>query len=175
MLRSPLRALTLSACLFAGVATAQTTQVALGGIRTDPNAPVEIEADRLVANQEQGSALFSGNVIVAQGPMILSAPQVEVYYSADGSGGMDRVRASGGVTMTSGTDAAEGQEAVYTVESGVVVMTGNVLLTQGNTTLSGQRFVADLSDGTGVMEGRVSVVIPANPDPANPDTGDGSN
>ena len=161
MPRPLFRALTLAALVSAGSLSAQTTKVALGGIRTDPNAPVEITADRLEADQARGTAVFSGGVVVHQGPLTLAAPRVEVIYASDGSGGMDRVLASGGVTMTSGTDAAEAAEAAYDVSAGVVVMTGNVLLTQGPTTLAGQKFTADLSDGTGVMEGRVAVTIPA--------------
>lgn len=170
MLRTIPRALILAALLAAGPAAAQTTEIALGGLRTDPNAPVEISADRLEANQTGGNAVFSGNVVVGQGPLRLAAPRVEVVYAADGSGGVDRVLAMGGVTLTSGPDAAEAEQAVFSIESGQVVMMGNVLLTQGATTIAGQRLTANLEDGTGLMEGRVAVVIPSSRD-----GGDGSN
>lgn len=163
-----LRALALLAlCLAAPSAGAQSTEVKLGGIRTDPAAPVEITADRLEADQGAGIAIFTGNVVVGQGPLRLTAPRVEVFYATDGSGDMERAHATGGVTMTSGEDAAEGEEAVYTIADGIVVMTGDVLLTQTGRTLAGERFVARLDDGTGVMEGRVAVVIPGRAaDPA---------
>lgn len=160
MLIPIIRALTLAVLVVAGPAMAQTTEVSLGGIRTDPNAPVEITADRLDADQAAGTAIFTGNVVVIQGPMTLAAPRVEVIYEQDGSGTMDSVLASGGVTMTSGTDMAESDDADYAVESGIMVLTGNVLLTQGPTTMAGERLTANLDDGTGVMEGRVAVVIP---------------
>lgn len=170
-MRLAIRALILTAALAVPMlpapAPAQTTDVRLGGIRTDRNAPVEITADRLEADQAAGRALFTGNVVVTQGPLRLTAPQVEVVYAGDGSGAMDRAVATGGVTMTSGDDAAEGQEAVYTIAEGIIVLTGDVLLTQGPQTLAGQRFTADLDDGTGVMEGRVAVVIPPRADPAD--------
>lgn len=164
MYRPLLRALILAAGLAAGPAVAQTTEVALGGIRTDPDAPVEITADRLEADQAANTAVFTGDVVVVQGPMTMAAPRVDVIYAADGSGVMERVLASGGVTMTSGPDAAEAEDADYTVETGIMVMTGNVLLTQGTTTIAGQRLTAHLDDGTGVMEGRVAVVIPPRQD-----------
>lgn len=164
MMRSPFRALALAALLLPATAAAQTTEVQLGGIRTDPDAPVEITADRLEADQNAGLAIFTGDVVMIQGPMRLTAPRVEVFYATDGSGDMDRAHATGGVTMTSGEDAAEGQEAVYTIADGVVVMTGDVLLLQQGQTIAGQRFTANLDDGTGVMEGRVAVVIPPRQD-----------
>ena len=49
MMHPPFRALTLAALLLPAAAAAQTTEVQLGGIRSDPNAPVEITADRLQA------------------------------------------------------------------------------------------------------------------------------
>lgn len=169
MPRHRLCALTLAASLCAGSLAAQTTEIALGGIRTDRNAPVEITADRLEANQAAGTAVFTGNVVVGQGPLRLTAPRVEVIYAIDDGSRMDRVLASGGVTVASGPDAAEGQEAVYTLADSTIVLTGNVLLTQGATTMAGQRFTANLADGTGRMEGRVAVVIPAAPATAGND------
>lgn len=168
MMRSPFHALLLATLLLPAPAAAQSTEVQLGGIRTDPNAPVEITADRLEADQNAGIAVFTGNVVMIQGPMRLTAPRVDVFYATDGSGDMDRAHATGGVTMTSGEDAAEGQEAVYTIADGVVVMTGDVLLLQRGQTIAGQRFTANLDDGTGVMEGRVAVVLPPRQDGAAP-------
>lgn len=161
MPQTSLRALAVFALLISAPAAAQTTEVALGGLRTDPDAPVQITADRLQADQDAGTAVFTGDVVVVQGEMVMAAPRVEVFYAADGSGTLDRVHATGGVTLTSPGDAAEGEDAVYTPADTTVVMTGNVLLTQGTTTLAGQMLTADLSQGTGVMEGRVSMLIPA--------------
>ena len=61
--------------------------------------------------------------------------------------------------VTGPTEAAEGRDAVYTVDSGTVVMTGNVMLTQGQNALSGQKLVVDLKSGTGPMEGRVKTIF----------------
>jgi lipopolysaccharide export system protein LptA len=156
-----LLALGLAALLAAAPAAAQTTEISLGGLRTDPDAPVQITADRLEADQDSGTAVFTGDVVVIQGQMVMAAPRVEVFYAADGSGTLERVHATGGVTLTSDAEAAEGEDAVYTPADTTVVMTGDVLLTQGTTTLAGQMLTADLSQGTGVMEGRVSMLIPA--------------
>ena len=63
------------------------------------------------------------------------------------------------MTLTNASDAAEAKEALYTIDSGNVVMTGDVLLTQGANAISGQKLVLNLKDGTGVMEGRVQTVF----------------
>lgn len=137
---------------------AQGASVAFGGLKQDTSLPVEVSADQLAVNQADGTAVFTGNVLVGQGEMRLSAGRVKVEYTADGSG-ISRLFASEGVTLTNATDAAEAREAVYTIDSGNVVMTGDVLLTQGSNALSGQKLVINLKAGTGVMEGRVQTVF----------------
>jgi lipopolysaccharide export system protein LptA len=56
-------------------------------------------------------------------------------------------------------DAAEGDEAIYTLADRVVVMTGDVLLTQEQSAISGEVLTVQLDDGTGVMEGRVRTIL----------------
>jgi lipopolysaccharide export system protein LptA len=140
------------------VALAQGAKVAFGGLKQDTSLPVEVKAEQLAVNNLDGRAVFTGNVIVAQGEMRLAAPRVEVEYSEDG-GRIERLLAFDGVTLTNVTDAAEAAEAVYTIDTGIVVMTGDVLLTQGPSALSGQMLTIDLTQGTGLMEGGVSTIF----------------
>ncbi len=139
-------------------ALAQGTQVAFGGLRQDPDAPVEVTSDTLSVSQTDGTAIFSGNVIVGQGNMRLSAGKVEVVYR-DGGDGIEKLQASGGVTLVSEQDAAEADKADYDIKEGIIVMTGNVLLTQGPSALSAQRMTVDIDAGTAHMSGRVKTVL----------------
>jgi lipopolysaccharide export system protein LptA len=148
----------LALWLAAAPVLAQGTQVAFGGVKQDPTLPVEVTADSLQVNQSDGTAVFKGNVLAVQGEMRLTAGEVRVEY-AQGGGAIERLHASGGVTLVNATDAAEAAEAVYTLASGNVVMTGNVLLTQGQNAIAGEKLVLDLKAGTGVMEGRVKTVF----------------
>jgi lipopolysaccharide export system protein LptA len=119
---------------------------------------VEVKAESLTVNQTDGSATFTGNVLVGQGEMRLAAQTVRVEYAADGKS-IAKLHATGGVTLASPTDAAESNEAVYAVDAGTVLMTGNVLLTQGASAIAGQKLLIDLKAGTGRMEGGVSTVF----------------
>ena len=144
-------------------ANGQGTEVSFGGIRADTSEPVEVTADQLNVNQNDGTAVFTGNVIVIQGDMRLSAPRLRVEYGTEDKTEIERLHATGGVTMVSGPEAAEAQEAVYTVAAGEVVLTGDVLLTQQGSTMSGQQLFVDLESGTGRMEGRVkTILLPGN-------------
>jgi lipopolysaccharide export system protein LptA len=139
-------------------ADAQQANIAFSGMKQDTSLPVTLDADTLAINNADGTALFTGNVVVSQGEMRLTAGEVRVEYTPDG-GGIKTLHATGGVTLVNATDAAEAKEAVYTIDSGNVVMTGDVLLTQGKNAISGQKLVINLKGGTGVMEGRVQTVF----------------
>jgi lipopolysaccharide export system protein LptA len=144
-------------CL-AAVAFAQEAQIAFGDLDQDTTLPVEVQADQLSVNNTDGLAVFSGNVRVTQGEMVMVAGEVQVKYGAEGKS-IDQLIASGGVTITNLGDAAEAKEAVYTIDSGVIVLTGDVLLAQGPSAMAGQKLTINLKTGTGVMEGRVTTTF----------------
>ncbi|MEY4983175.1 MAG: hypothetical protein RIR62_1441 [Pseudomonadota bacterium] len=135
-----------------------TTVQMAPGLRQDTSAPVEVEADRLSVDQAAGTAVFSGNVRVVQGGLRIKSAEATLEYTDDRAD-VERVVMTGGVTMTNGTDTAQGQRAVYTIATGEVVVTGDVLLTQGATTISGSELVYNLDTGLGVMTGRVQTVF----------------
>ena len=133
--------------------------VSLGGLQQDTSLPVEVTAESLSVSQTDGAAVFRGNVVVAQGEMRLSAPEVSVNYGSDDSRRISSVVASGGVTLATGAEAAEAQEATYEIDAGTIVMSGDVVLTQGPNALSGDRLVIDLVAGTGQIEGGVRTIF----------------
>jgi lipopolysaccharide export system protein LptA len=119
---------------------------------------VEVSADSLSVSQKDGSALFTGNVVIGQGDMRLTAPRVLVFYTKDKSG-VERLEATGGVTLVNGDQAAEAERADYHVNEGTIRMSGNVLLTQGANTLVSDAMDVDLENGTAKMDGRVRTVF----------------
>jgi lipopolysaccharide export system protein LptA len=147
------------------VAFGQGANVALGGLAFDNSAPIEVSADNLSVDPEDGSAVFEGNVVVAQGELRLAANLIRVEYATDEEGNqtpsIGRVSASGGVTFVNGADAAEASEAVYSVEDSSLVLSGDVLLTQGSNIVSGDRLYVDLAAGTGRIEGGVRTIFQA--------------
>ena len=137
----------------------QAATIAFGGLRADTSLPVEATADQLSVNQADGTAVFSGNVVIVQGEMRLSAAEVRIEYADGNTSKIERLHASGGVILVNGKDAAESAEAIYTIASGEVVLTGNVLLTQSGGTLEGDKLIVDLNTGKGRMDGRVRTVL----------------
>lgn len=148
--------------LMPGLAVAQGgANLAFGGGAGDPNAEVEVTADTLTIDRDNGNVTFSGDVLVVQGGFRLtSASLTVIYVSTDGGGQqIDRMEASGGVVFAMGEDAAEAREALYTPASRQLVLTGDVLVTQGAATITGERMTVDMDTGLGTVEGRVRTVL----------------
>ena len=146
----------LSTCLLAFTASAQTS-LSLGGFTIDPDAPVEMTADKLTVSQSDGSAQFEGNVIIAQGVIRLAASLVTVTYLE--AGGIDRLNASGGVTLVTQTESAKAETAEYDLTNRQLMMRGEVVLIQGQNAISADSMNIDLASGAAVMEGRVRTVL----------------
>ena len=151
----------VSILMTAGAAMAQSANIALGTAAFDRTQQVEVSADELSVDQSNGQAVFAGNVLVVQGEVRMSAARVAVEYAQDGgaANGISRLRATGGVTFVTATDAVEASEATYSVENGTVQLSGDVILTQGQNAISGERLVVDLNSGQGRMEGRVRTIF----------------
>ncbi|HEY0213068.1 MAG TPA: lipopolysaccharide transport periplasmic protein LptA [Paenirhodobacter sp.] len=160
-LRARLLAVTLGLAI-GGTGAAQAQDVAFGGIKASPDAPVTVTSDQLNVDQTTGIALFTGNVVVVQEGMRLNADKVTVDYLPGDKTQIRTMTADGHVTLVSPTEAAEGNHAVYDVPGGTVVMTGDVLLTQGPNIMSGPKLTVDLRTSTGHMAGgggRVRTVL----------------
>lgn len=142
----------------ADMAQAQGMQVAFGSAAQDGDLPVEVTAENLDVDQTDGTAVFTGNVLIGQGQMRLSAPRVLVVYLEDRSG-IARLSATGGVTLVSGEDAAEARKADYDVQTGMIDMEGDVLLVQGSAALTADKMAVDTAAGTARMSGRVKTVL----------------
>ena len=143
---------------FSGAASARDSNVSFGGLKADTTLPVEVTAENLSVNQADGTAIFSGDVLVKQGEMRLQAGEIQVEYDVTGKA-IDKLFASGGVLIVSASDAAQAAEAVYTIDTGEVVMSGGVLMTQGGTAIKGDRLHINLKSGTGRMEGGVTTTF----------------
>lgn len=154
-------ALTAALALTPAAAPAQDTAIRLGQSLQLTGTALEVTADQLEVDQATGASIFTGNVLAVQGELRLSAGALRLEYgtNAAGSQRIDRLLASGGVTLATPQEAIEAREAVYALAQGTLEMTGDVLLVQGANLLSGQRFVANLETGAGQMSGRVRTMI----------------
>lgn len=132
-------------------ALGQSGTSALRGHNT--NAPVDVAADRIEVQDRADRAIFSGSVQVRQGDLALDAARLTVAYSNRGGIEIDRLDASGGVTLRSPSETARGQYAIYDLNSRLITMLGGVTLTRGQSEVRGGRLVLDLNTGRAVLDG----------------------
>lgn len=147
----------ITALLIATSAYGQTN-INLGGIRADSTAPVEVAADSLSVDQDSGTAVFTGSVVIGQGDLRLSAGTVRVVYT-EKTGNIAQLIASDGVTFVTTTEAAEAQDADYNLITGILTLTGDVLLTQGTSALSSDEMTINVNSGSAQMSGRVRTIF----------------
>jgi lipopolysaccharide export system protein LptA len=132
-------------------ASGQEPASALKGHDTD--APVDVAADRIEVQDRADRAIFSGNVIVRQAQLQLTAQRLTVAYSSAGGIQIERIDASGGVFLRSPSETARGQYAIYDINERLITLVGGVTLTRGESRVSGGRLVLDLDSGRAVMDG----------------------
>lgn len=119
----------------------------------DTDAPVDVAADRIEVQDRADRAIFTGDVEVRQGQLRLDTARLTVAYSDTGGIEIERLEASGGVTLRSPSETARSQFAIYDLNRRLVTMIGGVTLTRGPSHVRGGRLVLDLDTGRAVMDG----------------------
>jgi lipopolysaccharide export system protein LptA len=127
---------------------------ALAGHNSD--APVNYAADRIELQDKQNRVVLSGNVRIDQAGLTLNAARTLVDYTNAGSLKIQRIMATGGVTVARGNERARGNVAVYDFNRRIITMAGDVHLNRGSDTLNGGRLVIDLRSGVSSVDGRAS-------------------
>lgn len=140
-----------AAALMVSPAAGQGAVSALQGFDTDQ--PVDVAADRIEVQDRADRAIFSGDVVVRQGALRLNASRLTIAYSDAGGIQIERIEASGGVTLTSPSETARGRFALYDLDRRIITLVGGVALTRGDSFVRGGRLVLDLDSGRAVMDG----------------------
>ena len=98
----------------------------------DSNAPVDVGADRIEVQDRADRAIFSGNVVATPGQYAdeLRPPHRRLRQQPAAST-IQRLEASGGVTLRTPTETARSQFAIYDVDRRLVTMIGGVNLDPG--------------------------------------------
>ena len=133
----------------------------LGTFKTDPNAPIDIEADTLDVHDPSKQAVFRGNVKSQQGDFVVRTVELTAFYSGQAgfslaSGGDDaksqgqltRVEARQKVLITSKDgQTATGDWAIFDVKANTVLMGDRVVVSRGKDVAQGPRLKIDLTTG----------------------------
>ena len=150
--------------LRSGLGAFALTLVAAGGMHLhaqaiaghNSRAPVNFDAGRIELQDRQNRVVLSGSVTVTQAGLTVKSDRMLVNYSDASGVDINRITATGGVTVTRGNEAASGNVAVYDFSRRIITMAGDVRLRRGGDTLSGGRLVIDLASGVSSVDGQAS-------------------
>jgi len=133
----------------------------------DRGSPLQIEAESLEVlglDDRTRRILFTGNVRVELGEMILKANQLEAFYQA-GDSEPERLVAEGEVRIDQGDRRALCKTAEYSREEDQVTCSGDAVLLHGCDTVRGEQIELELGRDRARVKGAASVVIlPADSD-----------
>ncbi|MEO5758556.1 MAG: LptA/OstA family protein [Mesorhizobium sp.] len=159
-----------------------TSQVS--GLKLSGDKPIQIESDKLEVRQADNVAVFTGNVTVVQGPTMLKAGKMMVYYVKDpnaaakgteaagaamtGSANIDHLEISDKVYIKSDAQVATGDSGSFDMKSQVLVLSGKqVVLTQNDNILTGCKLTVQMKTGLAQVDpcsgGRVVMSITPPP------------
>jgi len=153
-MRRSMLAKSLLGAILAGSACVAAAQAVSSLKNHNSNAPVDFAADRIELQDRADRAVLTGNVVVTQGDMTLRASRVTVAYNSGGQTEVSRLDASGGVTLTSKSETARSQFAIYDLRSRLVTMIGGVALSRGGKgETRGNRLVLNMNTGFATLDG----------------------
>ena len=118
------------------------------------NAPVDFAAGSIEVQDRADRVVLAGNVRVMQAGLTVTAPRMTVAYTRSGGTDVNRLDATGGVTVVKGDEMAKGNVAIYDLDRRLITMVGNVELRQRGNNLRGGRLVIDLNSGRATVDGR---------------------
>lgn len=128
----------------------------------DSNAPVDFTADRIEVQDRADRVVVTGNVVVNQAGMRLTANRLTVAYARGDTVEINRMDAVGNVVVTRQDETAKGDVGVYDLDKKLITMVGHVELTQNGNRLNGGRLLIDLNTGRSTVDGRASAPMPGN-------------
>lgn len=144
-------------------AMAQDTSSRLSGLKLSGDKPIQIESDKLEVNEAESRAVFSGNVSVVQGPTLLKAGKMTVFYakeagakttSATTGSAIDRLEVEGTVYLKSEGQVATGDNGTFDMKTETLVLSGKqVVLSEGPNVLVGCKLTVHMRSGEAVFEG----------------------
>ena len=142
----------------------------------DKDQPIHLEAKSAQFDQNTGISTYTGNVVVTQGTMRLTADVAKIYIQ---NGAFQRMEASGAPTTFRYQPQAdkevingEGLRIEYNVATDKVYVIDKAKFTQGGDVFTGDRVEYDLStdliNASSVEGGRIKITIQPRPNQIRP-------
>jgi len=114
----------------------------------DRNQPIKISADQASINERSGVTVYSGNVEIRQGSMLIKGARVELHRN---DAGVERIISTGAPAefhQQPKADApltkAYGKRMDYRIKRQEITITDSARVTQGEDSFSGERIIYNM-------------------------------
>jgi len=115
--------------------------------------PLEVTSSTLEADNQAGTAVFSGEVVARQGDVVIYAGRLTIHYDG-ASRELRRIVAEQDVRIVQGERLATAQRAEYDQASGEIVLTGEPRVHQGQNEVSGERITVFIDQDKSIVTGQ---------------------
>ena len=130
------------------------------GIKLDGDKPIQIESDHLEMREKEGIAIFTGNVAVVQGTMLMRSGKMTVHYdtasgsATTGSANIERLIVENKVYVKSEEQVATADQGSFDMKSELLVLSGKeVVLSEGDNVIVGCKLTVRMATGLANLEG----------------------
>ena len=157
-----MRATDLARAALAGILLLSPLSASAQNFGMQGGEPTEIESDKLEVFDRDNTAVFTGNVTLVQGDLLLKTVKMTVFYkqasqdaaapaqgqAGSGSTEVERMVAEGKVYIQQGGQVVTGDRGELKMEEQLLVVTGKeVVLTEGSNVVVGCRFTNNGKSG----------------------------
>jgi len=151
----PLVGLISAVAALAAAAAPSGTTLGLGSTQ-----PIAVNADSFLADLNNSTGTYKGNVIVTQGEVRLHADEVTVHAPGGRAALME---ANGNVIVDSPSGQAVGDSGVYDVPLQTIRLTGNVVLTKDANVMRGNALEVSMATGLARLTANSAQAAPGQP------------
>ncbi|WP_435980511.1 lipopolysaccharide transport periplasmic protein LptA [Psychrobacter sp. DM4] len=153
------------------IAVLLTLPIYSHALPSDANQPIKLLADKATYSERTGVTSYSGNVIITQGTLKLTADDITVNLSPQRS--INSAVATGRpatmqqvITQDKGLAKGQGNKIDYNAVTGIITLTGNAKLNQNGASFAGNVIRYSLKAGdveaTAGNSQRVELILPPN-------------
>jgi len=139
--------LSLAVVLFLPVSTFAAPLVS-----SQSRGPIHVTSDRLEADDEAKTVVFSGNAVATQDDVTIHGDRLTIKYTGE-KREIVQLIADGHVRIVQQEKLATGEKAVYYKGEERVVMTGSPKVTEGENFVEGQEITLYLNEKRSVVSG----------------------
>jgi lipopolysaccharide export system protein LptA len=129
--------------------------------------PIHITAERLEADNNAKTIIFSGSVRAVQADIVMTCDTMTVTYTDSGKekvkeqGSIRKIVARGNVVITQKNRKITGEQAEYLANKREIIITGKPEATEGPNVIRGSRIVFFIDQKRSIVEGAQSQPVEA--------------